>query len=55
MFLMWGLMVCVLQVKDLKAKLSEEENAGRAKSKATIQGLESKILQLEEQLEQEAK
>ncbi|XP_049335862.1 myosin-10 isoform X3 [Astyanax mexicanus] len=43
------------QNKDLKAKLQELEGSVKSKFKATISALEAKILQLEEQLEQEAK
>ncbi|XP_076652681.1 myosin heavy chain 10 isoform X1 [Halictus rubicundus] len=43
------------QNKELKAKLTELETAQRAKTKATIQQLESKINNLDEQLETEAK
>lgn len=39
------------QNKELKAKLSELETAQRTKTKATITALESKIANLEEQLE----
>ncbi|XP_011503112.1 PREDICTED: myosin heavy chain, non-muscle isoform X2 [Ceratosolen solmsi marchali] len=43
------------QNKELKAKLAELETAQRAKSKATIQALESKINNLEEQVDTETK
>ncbi|XP_054012979.1 myosin heavy chain, non-muscle isoform X2 [Hylaeus anthracinus] len=43
------------QNKELKAKLTELETAQRAKTKATMQQLESKINNLDEQLETEAK
>ncbi|XP_061086019.1 myosin-10 isoform X3 [Conger conger] len=43
------------QNKELKAKLQELEGSVKSKFKATITALEAKILQLEEQLEQEAK
>ncbi|XP_048269767.1 myosin heavy chain, non-muscle isoform X1 [Bombus affinis] len=43
------------QNKELKTKLTELETAQRAKTKATIQQLESKINNLDEQLETEAK
>ncbi|NP_001084034.1 myosin, heavy chain 10, non-muscle S homeolog [Xenopus laevis] len=43
------------QNKELKAKLQELEGSVKSKFKATIATLESKIAQLEEQLEQEAK
>uniref|UniRef100_A0A8C4I5J5 Myosin, heavy chain 10, non-muscle n=1 Tax=Dicentrarchus labrax TaxID=13489 RepID=A0A8C4I5J5_DICLA len=43
------------QNKDLKAKLAELEGTVKSKFKASITALEAKILQLEEQLEQEAK
>jgi len=43
------------QNKELKAKLAELETNQRAKTKATIQALESKISNLDEQLETEAK
>lgn len=39
------------QNKDLKAKLAELETAQRTKTKATIAALESKISNLEEQLD----
>lgn len=39
------------QNKELKAKLAELETAQRTKTKATIAALESKIANLEEQLE----
>lgn len=39
------------QNKELKAKLAELETAQRTKTKATIAALESKISNLEEQLE----
>lgn len=39
------------QNKELKAKLTELETAQRTKTKATISALESKIANLEEQLE----
>lgn len=39
------------QNKELKAKLTELETAQRTKTKATIAALESKIANLEEQLE----
>ena len=42
------------QNKELKAKLTELETSQRAKSKATIAALESKIANLEEQLAAEA-
>ena len=38
------------QNKELKTKLNEVETAQRAKAKATIAALESKIANLEEQL-----
>ncbi|XP_072319669.1 myosin-10-like isoform X1 [Eucyclogobius newberryi] len=43
------------QNKDLKAKLAEQEGSVKAKFKASITALEAKILQMEEQLEQEGK
>ncbi|KAI1884013.1 hypothetical protein AGOR_G00222010 [Albula goreensis] len=43
------------QNKDLKAKLQELEGSVKSKFKAAITALEAKILQLEEQLELEAK
>ena len=43
------------QNKELRAKLAEVENNQRTKTKATITGLESKIVQLEDQLEAEVK
>ncbi|XP_051490621.1 myosin-10 isoform X1 [Apus apus] len=43
------------QNKELKAKLQELEGSVKSKFKATISTLEAKIVQLEEQLEQEAK
>uniref|UniRef100_R7VSE2 Myosin-10 n=8 Tax=Neognathae TaxID=8825 RepID=R7VSE2_COLLI len=42
------------QNKELKAKLQELEGSVKSKFKATISTLEAKIVQLEEQLEQEA-
>jgi hypothetical protein len=50
-----GRMLLERQNKDLKAKLVELESAQRTKTKATIATLESKINNLEEQLEAEAK
>uniref|UniRef100_H3C874 Myosin tail domain-containing protein n=1 Tax=Tetraodon nigroviridis TaxID=99883 RepID=H3C874_TETNG len=41
--------------KELKAKLVELEGTVKSKFKASISALEAKLLQLEEQLEQEAK
>ena len=46
--------VCVC-VQELKAKLGELEGTIKSKFKASITALEAKILQLEEQMEQEAK
>lgn len=46
-----GRMLLERQNKELKAKLAELETAQRAKTKATIAALESKIANLEEQLE----
>uniref|UniRef100_A0A665XBU1 Myosin-10 n=1 Tax=Echeneis naucrates TaxID=173247 RepID=A0A665XBU1_ECHNA len=43
------------QNKDLKAKLAELEGAVKSKFKASIAAQEAKLLQLEEQLEQEVK
>ncbi|XP_044138322.1 myosin-10-like isoform X3 [Bufo gargarizans] len=43
------------QNKELKAKLNEMDSSVRAKYKITIASLESKIAQLEEQMEQESK
>ncbi|XP_061584550.1 myosin-10-like [Cololabis saira] len=43
------------QNKDLRAKLAELEGAVKTRFKASVTALEAKILQLEEQLEQEAK
>uniref|UniRef100_A0A3P8VD46 Myosin-10-like n=1 Tax=Cynoglossus semilaevis TaxID=244447 RepID=A0A3P8VD46_CYNSE len=43
------------QNKDLKAKLAELEGAVKSKFKASIAAQEAKILQMEEQLEQEVK
>ncbi|XP_048102073.1 LOW QUALITY PROTEIN: myosin-10-like [Alosa alosa] len=43
------------QNKELKAKLQELEGSIKSRFKASIAALEAKILQLEEQLEQEAK
>uniref|UniRef100_A0A8C1VH70 Myosin, heavy chain 10, non-muscle n=1 Tax=Cyprinus carpio TaxID=7962 RepID=A0A8C1VH70_CYPCA len=43
------------QNKDLKTKLQELEGSIKSKFKASIAALEAKIIQLEEQLEQEAK
>ena len=42
------------QNKELKSKLTELETSQRAKAKATIAALESKIATLEEQLAAEA-
>jgi myosin protein heavy chain len=50
-----GRMLLERQNKDLKAKLVELETAQRTKTKATIAALESKISNLEEQLDAEAK
>ncbi|XP_069684967.1 myosin heavy chain, non-muscle isoform X2 [Periplaneta americana] len=50
-----GRMLLERQNKELKAKLVELETAQRTKTKATIAALESKINNLEEQLEAEAK
>ncbi|PSN45224.1 Myosin-11 [Blattella germanica] len=50
-----GRMLLERQNKELKAKLVELETAQRTKTKATIATLESKINNLEEQLEAEAK
>lgn len=44
-----------IYLQDLKAKLAELEGAFKSKFKTSINALEAKILQLEEQLEQEAK
>lgn len=43
------------QNKELKGKIAELETSQRAKSKATIAALESKIANFEEQLENEGK
>ena len=43
------------QNKELKAKLQELEGSIKSRFKISIAALEAKILQLEEQLEQEAK
>ena len=43
------------QSKELKAKIAELETSQRAKSKATIAALESKIANYEEQVENEVK
>lgn len=43
------------QNKELRAKLGELEGSVKNRFKASIMALEAKILQLEEQLEQEAK
>lgn len=43
------------QNKELKTKLAEIETNQRVKTKTTISNLESKIVNLEEQLESEAK
>lgn len=43
------------QNKELRAKLGELEGSVKSRFKASIMALEAKILQLEEQLEQEAK
>ncbi|XP_073974328.1 myosin heavy chain 10 isoform X3 [Rhodnius prolixus] len=48
-------MILERQNKELKTKLNELETNQRTKTKATIAGLESKISNLEEQLETEAK
>lgn len=48
-------MVLERQNKELKAKLSELEDQMKTRSKATIASLESKIGNLEEQLEVEAR
>ena len=50
-----GRMLLERQNKELKAKLVELETAQRTKTKTTIATLESKINNLEEQLEAEAK
>ncbi|XP_049817618.1 myosin heavy chain, non-muscle isoform X2 [Aethina tumida] len=50
-----GRLLLERQNKELKAKLTELETAQRTKTKATIAALESKIANLEEQLEVEAK
>nr|CAD7462020.1 unnamed protein product [Timema tahoe] len=50
-----GRMLLERQNKELKAKLTELETAQRTKTKATISALESKLANLEEQLEAEAK
>lgn len=42
-------------MQELKAKLAELEGAVKSKFKASISAQEAKILQLEDQLEQEAK
>lgn len=44
-----------IYLQDLKAKLAELEGTFKSKFKTSINALEAKILQLEEQLEQEAK
>ena len=41
------------QNKELKAKLQEMENQVKSKFKSSISALEGKVVQLEEQLEQE--
>lgn len=43
------------QNKELRAKLGELEGSVKSRFKASITALEAKIVQLEEQLEQEAK
>jgi len=43
------------QNKDLREKLQELENTVRTRTKATIATLEGKVLNLEEQLDQETK
>lgn len=43
------------QNKEMRDKLQELEGQNRARTKATITALESKIANLEEQLDQEAK
>ncbi len=48
-------MVMERQNKELKAKLAELEDQMKTRSKATIASLESKITNLEEQLEVEAR
>ena len=48
-------MVMERQNKELKAKLSEMEDQMKTRSRATIASLESKISNLEEQLEVEAR
>ena len=48
-------MIMERQNKELKTKLNELETNVRTKTKATIANLESKINNLEEQLEAEAK
>lgn len=46
-----GRLLLERQNKELKAKLTELETAQRTKTKATITALESKLANLEEQLE----
>lgn len=43
------------QNKELRSKLQEIEGAVKAKLKSTVAALEAKIVQLEEQVEQEAR
>lgn len=43
------------QNKEMRDKLQELEGQNRARTKATISALENKIVNLEEQLDQEAK
>lgn len=43
------------QNKELRSKLQEVEGAVKAKLKSTVAALEAKIVQLEEQIEQEAR
>lgn len=50
-----GRLLLERQNKDLKLKVAELETSQRSKTKATIASLESKIANLEEQLEAETK
>lgn len=45
----------IFQNKELKLKLQDIESSQRAKSKTAIASLESKLAQLEEQLEEETR
>ena len=43
------------QIQELRERLGEEDAGARARQKMTIAGLESKLAQAEEQLEQESR